>query len=69
MTQFKPFTVRTGLGTATTTPEGGFGLTLDPRQQSIQDTAFGSAYGFMAGIGQDPMSRLEAVRLYKHIKV
>ncbi|MDB4417001.1 hypothetical protein N9232_00490 [Akkermansiaceae bacterium] len=58
MAEFKPFTVRTGLGTATTTPEGGYSLTLDPRQQSIQDTAFGSAYGFMSGIGQDPMSQL-----------
>ena len=68
MAEFKPFTVRTGLGTATTTPEGGYGLTLDPRQQAIQDTAFGSAYGFMSGIGQDPMSRLlggQALQAYQ----
>ena len=68
MAEFKPFTVRTGLGTATTTPEGGYGLKLDPRQQSIQDTAFGSAYGFMSGIGQDPMSRLlggQALQAYQ----
>jgi hypothetical protein len=68
MAEFKPFTVRTGLGTATTTPEGGYGLQLDPRQQAIQDTAFGSAYGFMSGIGQDPMSRLlggQALQAYQ----
>jgi len=68
MAEFKPFTVRTGLGTATTTPEGGFGLALDPRQQAIQDTAFGSAYGFMSGIGQDPMSQLlggQALQAYQ----
>ena len=65
MTQFKPFTVRTGLGTATTTPEGGFGLTLDPRQQAMQDTAFGSAYGFMSGIAQDPMSQLLSGQAYQ----
>ena len=68
MAEFKPFTVRTGLGTATTTPEGGFGLQLDPRQQAIQDTAFGSAYGFMSGIGQDPMSQLlggQALQAYQ----
>jgi hypothetical protein len=36
MTRFQPFTVTTGLGTATTTPEGGFTLGLSPQQQAMQ---------------------------------
>ena len=35
-TQFKPFTVTSSIGGATTTPEGGLGLTLSPEQQAIQ---------------------------------
>ncbi len=58
MTEFKPFTVTTGLGTATTTPEGGFTLGLSPEQQALQTGALGQAQGFMTGIGQDPMSTL-----------
>jgi len=35
-TQFKPFTVTSSIGGATTTPTGGLGLTLSPEQQAIQ---------------------------------
>jgi hypothetical protein len=35
-TQFKPFTVTSSIGGATTTPEGSLGLTLSPEQQAIQ---------------------------------
>jgi len=58
MAQFKPFTVTTGLGTATTTPEGGYTLAMTPEQQALQTGALGQAQGFMTGIGQDPMSTL-----------
>ena len=58
MAEFKPFTVTTGLGTATTTPEGGYTLGLSPEQQALQTGALGQAQGFMTGIGQDPMSTL-----------
>jgi hypothetical protein len=58
MTEFKPFTVTTGLGTATTTPEGGYTLGLSPEQQDLQTSGLASAQGFMTGIGQDPMSTL-----------
>ena len=58
MTEFKPFTVTTGLGTATTTPEGGYTLGLSPEQQALQTSGLASAQGFMTGIGQDPMSTL-----------
>ena len=58
MAEFKPFTVTTGLGTATTTPEGGYTLAMTPEQQALQTGALGQAQGFMTGIGQDPMSTL-----------
>ena len=58
MAEFKPFTVTTGLGTATTTPEGGYTLGLSPEQQALQTSGLASAQGFMTGIGQDPMSTL-----------
>ena len=57
MTQFQPFTVTTGLGTATTTPEGGFTLGLSPQQQAMQRLGLTGAQGFMTGVGQDPMQQ------------
>lgn len=56
--QFKPFTVTTGLGTAKATDEGGYTLTMTPEQQALQTSGLASAQGFMTGIGQDPMSTL-----------
>lgn len=56
--EFKPFTVSTGLSTATTTPEGGYTLNLSPEQQALQTGALGQAQTFMTGMGQDPMSQL-----------
>lgn len=57
MTQFQPFTVTTGLGTATTTPEGGFTLGLSPQQQAMQRLGLTGAQQFMTGVGQDPMQQ------------
>ena len=65
MTQFQPFTVTTGLGTATTTPEGGFTLGLSPQQQAMQRLGLTGAQQFMTGIGQDPMSRLLGGQAYQ----
>ena len=42
-TGFKPFTVTTGVGGATTTPTGGFTTTLSPQQQALQNTLFGGS--------------------------
>tara|TARA_R110000868_G_C10953590_1_gene767987 strand:- start:3487 stop:4605 length:1119 start_codon:yes stop_codon:yes gene_type:complete len=47
-TGFKPFTVTTGVGGATTTPTGGFTTTLSPQQQALQNTLFGGS-GQLAG--------------------
>ena len=57
MAEFKPFTVTTGLGTATTTPEGGFALGLSPQQQAMQEAGLTGAQRFMTGVGQDPMQQ------------
>ena len=68
MTQFQPFTVTTGLGTATTTDEGGFTLGLSPQQQAMQRLGLTGAQQFMTGIGQDPMSQLlgrQALQAYQ----
>ena len=71
MAEFKPFTVTTGLGTATTTPEGGFALGLSPQQQAMQEAGLTGAQQFMTGIGQDPMSQLlggQAYQAYQGLK-
>ena len=68
MAQFKPFTVATGLGEVSATPEGGFNLTLDPRQSAIQEGAFDSGYDYMMGAGQDPLSQLMNKRAYEAFK-
>jgi len=62
MAEFKPFTVTTGLGTATTTPEGGYTLTMTPEQQALQTSGLTSAQGFMTGIGQDALSNYLATQ-------
>lgn len=45
-TQFRPFTVTTGLGNLQATPEGGYGMTLSPEQQALQNQLFSGAQGF-----------------------
>jgi len=47
--QFKPFTVSTGFGGITTTPEGGFGTTLSPEQQARQQALSGITGGLLGG--------------------
>jgi hypothetical protein len=45
-TQFRPFTVTTGVGSLQATPEGGYTSTLSPQQQALQDQLMGGAQGF-----------------------
>jgi hypothetical protein len=55
MSQFQPFTVTGGAGgtgSLTTTPEGGFGMQLNPQQQALQTNMFGAAQGLSQQIGQ-----------------
>jgi len=46
LTQFRPFTVTTGLGSLQATPEGGYTSTLSPQQQALQDQLMAGAQGF-----------------------
>lgn len=66
MAEFKPFTVTTGLGTATTTPEGGFTLGLSPEQQALQTQLMGQAQGLFGQVGVDPSTA--QADLYEQIR-
>ncbi len=49
-TQFKPFTLTSGIGQGATTAEGGLGFTLSPEQQALQQQLTGlgsSSLGFL----------------------
>ena len=53
-TEFKPYTVTSGLANIATTPEGGFGIHLSPEQQALQAQLQGQAAGLFGQVGQDP---------------
>ena len=63
---FKPFTVTSGTGTATTTADGSTGLTLSPEQQALQDTLFSGAGGLagQATAAYDPIYEQLANQAY-----
>ena len=50
---FKPFSVTTGAGTTTTTPEGGFNLGLSPEQAAMQAQLTQQAGGLFGGVTGD----------------
>ena len=54
MAEFQPFTVVTGTGTATTTPEGGYTLDLSPEQQAMASRLFGQAGSMFDVASADP---------------
>ena len=66
MTEFKPFTVTTGTGTVTTTPEGGYSLELTPEQQAMRDRLFNQA-GTMFDFASSDPSQSQA-ELYETIR-
>lgn len=53
-TQFRPYTVTSGLANVATTPEGGLGVTLSPEQQEAQQQLLGQATGLFGQVGTDP---------------
>jgi hypothetical protein len=60
-TEFKPYTVTSGLANIATTPEGGFGINLSPEQQAIQAQLQGQAAGLFGQVGQDPAAQQAAI--------
>ena len=64
--EFKPFTVTTGLGGATTTPEGGYSLQMSPEQQALQNQLLGQSQALFGQVGVDP-SKAQA-DLYEQIR-
>ena len=53
-TQFRPYTVTSGLANIATTPQGGLGVTLSPEQQAAQQQLLGQATGLFGQVGADP---------------
>ena len=53
-TEFKPYTVTSGLANVTTTPEGGFAIGLSPEQQAAQQQLQQQATGLFGQVGADP---------------
>lgn len=53
-TEFKPYTVTSGLANIAATPEGGLGVTLSPEQQAAQQQLLGQATGLFGQVGADP---------------
>ena len=53
-TQFRPFTVTTGLGSTTTSPTGGINVGLTPEQQALQNQLLQQAQGLFGQVGTSP---------------
>ena len=65
-TEFKPYTVTSGLANVQTTPEGGFGINLSPEQQALQTQLQGQAGGLFGQVGVDPA--LAQAQLYEQMR-
>jgi hypothetical protein len=59
--QFKPFTVTTGLSTVNTDPTGGYNINLSPEQQFYQNELFGTAAGLLQSATQDDATREQQI--------
>ena len=65
-TQFRPYTVTSGLANIATTPEGGLGVTLSPEQQAAQQQLLGQATGLFGQVGADPATA--QAQLYEQMR-
>jgi len=59
--EFKPYTVTSGLGNVGTTAEGGFNINLSPEQEALQRQLMGQAAGLFGQVGQDPAAQQAAI--------
>jgi len=60
-TEFKPYTVTSGLGNVATNQQGGFDLNLSPEQEAMQAQLMGQAQGLFGQVGQDPAAQQAAI--------
>jgi len=65
-TEFRPYTVTSGLANVATTPEGGFGINLSPEQQALQTQLQGQAAGLFGQVGADPAAA--QAQLYEQMR-
>ena len=65
-TEFKPYTVTSGLANVTTTPEGGFDIGLSPQQLAAQQQFQGQATGLFGQVGADPATA--QAQLYEQMR-
>lgn len=65
-TEFKPFTVTTGLGGATTDATGGYSLQMSPEQQALQNQLLGQSQALFGQVGIDPSTA--QADLYEQIR-
>jgi hypothetical protein len=65
-TEFKPYTVTSGLANVTTTPEGGFDIGLTPQQQALQTQLQGQVGGLFGQVGADPATA--QAQLYEQMR-
>lgn len=65
-TEFKPYTVTSGLANVGTTAEGGYGINLSPEQEALQQQLMGQAAGLFGQVGQDPAAQQAAI--YEQIR-
>ena len=65
-TEFKPYTVTSGLANVGTTPEGGFGINLSPEQQAMQQQLMGQSQGLFGQVGADPAAA--QAQLYEQMR-
>ena len=65
-TQFRPYTVTSGLANVAATPEGGLGVTLSPEQQAAQQQLLGQATGLFGQVGADPATA--QAQLYEQMR-
>ena len=65
-TEFKPYTVTSGLANVTTTPEGGFDIGLSPEQLAAQQQFQGQATGLFGQVGADPATA--QAQLYEQMR-
>ena len=64
--EFKPFTVTTGLGSATTDAQGGYSLQMSPEQQALQNQLMSGAQSLFSQAGVDPS--IAQGKLYEQIR-